>query len=603
VRLSILRSSLRTRLALWITLTATLLTFIGVGVGFWSGYTYLLRNHEQNIRSHMRLAATALAPSVLNIDYLGLRDQIALVMQYKGIEGVRIVDQNDHVLMEQGRTTQSMLSEPIAREGHPMGAIQVSFSNAPIVSGIVHLLTVGTALFICFVPLFAYLVWRISGVHLTDLSRLTARIQSDPGHELRSYPGEGRNDEIGVLAAALHHRDHELAASHTALEQYQRDLEQLVQQRTRQLRHSEMLGQTILGSIPEAIALVDVNELKILDVNAAFCDFFGQSKTELITSDFAAVIGSIAPDTDASATYCQLRSYFEQQLPCRLEREFTRHSGEKVHLETSAWPVRMEDAELTRMVYVQRDVTEQKRLENLRADVERIVRHDLKTPLSGIIGLALLLLDEEKLESELCEYVEHIHDSGLRMLEMINNSMDLFKMEEGSYVLRPLPFNLTDTLHALDKETGPIRRQREVTVAYHLNSRPLDWEQPLHLNGNQANIHSMLSNLLNNALEAAPRGSRVTLDLIHGKDQWVVDIHNQGAIPQDIRESFFERYVTAGKPQGTGLGTYSARLIARTHGGDITFTTSAKEGTHVLVSLPMNPASSLFPDSKPAISA
>jgi len=67
-----------------------------------------------------------------------------------------------------------------------------------------------------------------------------------------------------------------------------------------------------------------------------------------------------------------------------------------------------------------------------------------------------------------------------------------------------------------------------------------------------------------------------------------VDIHNQGAVPESIRDRFFERYVTYGKQYGTGLGTYSAMLIARAHGGNISFTTSREEGTHLLVTLPVD---------------
>jgi signal transduction histidine kinase len=57
-------------------------------------------------------------------------------------------------------------------------------------------------------------------------------------------------------------------------------------------------------------------------------------------------------------------------------------------------------------------------------------------------------------------------------------------------------------------------------------------------------------------------------------------------VPQDIRDRFFEPYVTAKGKGGTGLGTHSALLIARTHNGDISFTTNSEEGTHVTVKLP-----------------
>lgn len=576
--------SLRTRLALWIALVAAGMTFIGVSLGFWSGYSYLARNHEQSIRSHMRLAAVALAPSLLSIDYLGLQRQLKLVMEYEGIEAVRILDQNEHVIVERGTMGEHVLSEPISGDIAPSGWVQVSFSRSPVQKGIFYILGVGLLLFICFVPLFIYLVWRISGYYLLDLARLTSRIETNFRKELSDYPGEKRKDEIGILASTLHRRDQTLADNMLALEQYQTHLEELVDQRTAQLRQSEMLGQTILGSIPEAIALVELDSYSILDVNEAFTKFYNTSRSDLIGMNFHDVVASAYQQENLSQT-CPIRKYLETRTPCVMQQEYHSESGEILFLEVSAWPVFNEQGSIRQMVCVQRDITEQRRVANLRKDVERIVQHDLKTPLAGIIGLAGLLDDENDPEQHKL-YVSHILDSSRRMMEMITNSMDLFNMEEGRYILQPRPFNLTAVIHALNKEIEALRSRNRVQVRYLFNNEPLSMDTELELNGEQRNIHSMLSNLLNNALEAAPPESQVSLHVQRTENSWVMDIHNQGVVPEEVREHFFERYATAGKPRGTGLGTYSALLIARTHGGKITFTTSEEEGTHVTVTLP-----------------
>lgn len=84
--------------------------------------------------------------------------------------------------------------------------------------------------------------------------------------------------------------------------------------------------------------------------------------------------------------------------------------------------------------------------------------------------------------------------------------------------------------------------------------------------------------MVKNACEAAPDDSRVTVEL---KDDTPlrVEIRNTGAVPADIRERFFDKFVTKGKPGGTGLGTYSARLLARTQYGDILLDVSDEENT------------------------
>ena len=589
--------SLRTRLALGIALIAAAMTVVGVGVGFWSGTAYLTRSHEASIRSYVRLASVALAPSLLTIDYLGLREQLELIMEYEGIVGVRILDQNGHLLMERGTLDDTVLSEPIHLEEVIAGWVDVGFSTAPVRAGMTYVLGVGVLLFLGFVPLFIYLVWRISGHYLLDLSRLTERVESELGEVLPEYPGENRTDEVGVLAAALHRRDQALAANIHALEQYQVHLEDLVQERTAALRRSEMLGRTILSSIPDAIALVDTSSQTILDVNEAFAAFYEQQREALLGRTLQQVARNDERWFGSDAAQPLVDS-LEGMGAKPVQARYFKASGDALHLEITAWPVASESRELRLMVLVQRDVTEQHRLADLRRDVERIVHHDLRSPLVGIIGLAELIRDNHEQDPEkLRSFHGHILESARRMLEMLANSMDLFNMEEGRYVLQPEVFNLTAVLRLLEKETRILCGQRKVEVAFYLEDAPLDWNVTLDMCAEKRNIHTMLLNLLKNAVEAAPAETAVSLRIQSRADTWVLETHNLGTIPEAIRDRFFDRYVTAGKSQGTGLGTYSAMLIARSHGGRITFSTNATQGTHVTVVIPTHPRDNCSPDS------
>jgi PAS domain S-box-containing protein len=230
------------------------------------------------------------------------------------------------------------------------------------------------------------------------------------------------------------------------------------------------------------------------------------------------------------------------------------------------------------------DITEIRKMERLHEDVQRIVRHDLKSPLNGIIGLASLLQEDTEQENQR-EFLQEIINSGNKMLHMINHSLELFKMEEGSYKLHPEQFNLNIVLANLERETSSLRKGKDLQVNYYLNGQELDWEKTHLITGEQRNLESMLANLLTNALEASPQGETVEVRISRNQDH-VIEIHNQGTIPEEIRDKFFERYVTWGKNHGTGLGAYSARLIARAHGGDITFQSSEQKGTTLKVHLP-----------------
>lgn len=232
------------------------------------------------------------------------------------------------------------------------------------------------------------------------------------------------------------------------------------------------------------------------------------------------------------------------------------------------------------------DINEEKRIARLREDVERTVRHDLKNPLSAIIGFSSILQEEDTLDDEGLEYLSLIKKSGYKMLHMINNSLDLFKMEEGNYQFTPSEFDLLSVVRKVILEQSENLPSRQLTILFTFNEKTVTDDMSLMINGEEYNLETLFSNLLSNAVDASPPGGTITVSVTDG-DPVKIEMHNAGAVPEDIRDIFFSRYATSGKKQGTGLGTYSARLIARTHGGDITFSTSEAEGTTLVVTLPV----------------
>ena len=121
------------------------------------------------------------------------------------------------------------------------------------------------------------------------------------------------------------------------------------------------------------------------------------------------------------------------------------------------------------------------------------------------------------------------------------------------------------------------------------------------MSGDPLLCYSLAANLIKNAVEACPEKTGIRMALCRkGPDTVLLSVHTQGEVPAAVRQRFFEKYATAGKKSGTGLGTYSARLMARTMGGDIRMTTGPGTGTRFEVTLPgaSGPGPSFLP--KPA---
>jgi PAS domain S-box-containing protein len=234
-------------------------------------------------------------------------------------------------------------------------------------------------------------------------------------------------------------------------------------------------------------------------------------------------------------------------------------------------------------VCVGMDVTRRKELSRLKEDMARIVRHDLKSPLSGIIGIPRIIRQEENITARQAEMLKAVEDAGTMMLALINQSLDLYKLETGTYAFRFEEFDLCAMLREVTDNTQ-LGRDRPVPVVITVDGRlegeagavPISAERPL--------VYSMLCNLIKNGVESS-EGKPVTVEVLTG-DECRISITNAGTVPASMQPRFFEKYATAGKPGGTGLGTYSARLVAEKHGGSIAMCSSPESGTTVTVRLP-----------------
>lgn len=222
-----------------------------------------------------------------------------------------------------------------------------------------------------------------------------------------------------------------------------------------------------------------------------------------------------------------------------------------------------------------------------REDMENIIRHDLKAPLTSIIGFPKLLLEDEELDDRSRVAFATILDSGYHMLNMINTSLDMAKMEHGTYDLRPEKIDLVGALNRVFGELSHQIDNHEVTVEVAIDGGSAD-NQTFFVLGEELLFHAILSNLLKNAIEASPFGGTITAEMESAAG--TLRLTNSGEVPADLRDHFFEKYATAGKKGGIGLGTYSARLMMETLRGAVTLDASHAGRTTIVLDLPRDTA-------------
>lgn len=402
----------------------------------------------------------------------------------------------------------------------------------------------------------------------------------------------GFKDPFSFLMQELKHRNEEL------------------EQRRNEIEHAQRITSTMLDNIPEEVVLLETGSCRVIDANKTFLDIQGIPREEALNGycfDIDRQVLEPCREKQSECTFGEAGSIPADRHP-KVRTRCDRDESQRF-VEVSVWPVvHAGDPEgLTdRVVYIARDITAHRRAEQMRDDVERVVRHDLKSPLNGIIGGSKMMLQDDNLTGPQINMLEAIYESGLSVLSIVDKSLNLSRMEEGIYELEREEFDLRDVLLRTRDRILLGSPNPDVGLRIVVNGEFLGDEAggaegaesaespgagakapPIMISAERRGIETILSNLILNAIEAAPPQTEVTLTVESAPKHVKFDIHNYGVIPMEVRDRFFERYVTSGKEHGTGLGTYSVYLITKAHGGQVSFTSDEAEGTHLLVEIPL----------------
>ncbi|MDX1583290.1 MAG: ATP-binding protein [Thermoanaerobaculia bacterium] len=223
--------------------------------------------------------------------------------------------------------------------------------------------------------------------------------------------------------------------------------------------------------------------------------------------------------------------------------------------------------------------------------------HELRTPLNSIIGFSTLLLErtEEMLPPRLFRFIENIRTAGTHLLTLINDILDLSKIEAGRQELRMEPFDIRDTIATVDRVIKGAATEASVTVLASVE----DDVPTLILD--EGRVKQILLNLLSNALKFSPEDSYVYLTVSRldaeesdlGMESVRIEVVDSGVgiEPEDLEQIFDEFYqvaLNAKKKGGTGLGLSLTRSFVELHGGKISVTSTPGEGSTFIVVLPVD---------------
>jgi two-component system sensor histidine kinase KdpD len=234
-------------------------------------------------------------------------------------------------------------------------------------------------------------------------------------------------------------------------------------------------------------------------------------------------------------------------------------------------------------INVAQDTTVQMESERLRNSLLSAISHDLRTPLSVMVGLAeALKLTKPPLAGEAAEIVSAVGESALRMNTLVNNLLDMARLESGKVVLNREWQPIEDVVGSALRAIQPILGGRSVQVALD------DDLPPVHIDA--VLIERVLINLIENAVKYAPQGTTIRLGARATPDNIELWVADEGpGLPHGHEEAIFSKFMRGKKESsipGVGLGLAICRAIARAHGGTILGVTRPEGGACFTLRLP-----------------
>jgi two-component system sensor histidine kinase KdpD len=242
--------------------------------------------------------------------------------------------------------------------------------------------------------------------------------------------------------------------------------------------------------------------------------------------------------------------------------------------------------ERVHFVTVARDTLLTMESERLRNSLLSALSHDLRTPLTALVGLAESLALQQGLSQVQADIVNAMREQAVRMVQLVNNLLDMARLESGRVQLRK-------DWQSLAELTGAALQSRREALARHQVKIDLPADLPL-VNCDAVLIERVLVNLLENAAKYTPPGSLITVTAVAKPDTMEVTVFDEGpGLPRGQERTVFEKFVRGQKESGVpgvGLGLAICKAIVEAHGGEISADNRPGGGAQFTFTLPLTRA-------------
>ena len=381
--------------------------------------------------------------------------------------------------------------------------------------------------------------------------------------ELQQVVRIDRRDELGTLAEAFNTMSHELSARMFELNRTSHEL----------LESSQLLS-TVFGSMIEGVIAVD-NDENILFANEAVKKLLDFGNREVIGRP----VWECVRNETVRQVVAQAMKGLERSVECELPRS-------KTIVEIEATPLAQEPC--PGVVLVFHDVTELRRLENVRRDFASNVSHELKTPLTIIQTSAETLLDGAIDDPEYARrFLMRIDEQGHRLHELIVDLLQLARIESREQAFDVTAVPVRSVIQSLMDELLSLSQSRK--VALELGETTDDMQVAADVGA----FRTIMQNLLSNGLKYTPEGGRVTISWKKEQTHGLISVRDTGVgISREQQSRIFERFYRVDRARtreigGTGLGLAIVKHLANVFDAQVTVESEVGKGSIFLLRIPL----------------
>ncbi len=261
--------------------------------------------------------------------------------------------------------------------------------------------------------------------------------------------------------------------------------------------------------------------------------------------------------------------------------------GTTRYLESNATPILDASGAVVGFRGAERDISDRKHAEAMKSDFVSFVSHQLRTPLSGVSWMLELASETPGLSPDAAAYVAEARESATRLIRLVNDLLDISRLESGRLAIVPELLQMGDLVEAVVAEIRPLLDDKhlKLTIARYAAEPAIHVDRQL--------MRQAVTNLLSNAIKYTPDGGSIDISLSTRKDVVMCTFRDSGiGVPKHACGRLFEKFYRADnavvmESEGTGLGLHLVRLVVEQFGGRVWCDPAYESGALFIVELPV----------------